>query len=358
MDKTYKILTINPGSTSTKIAVFENEKKLFQADIDHKPEDLAAFKTIPEQLPFRRDVVAAALKRAGYDLSDFDVFVGRGGSLNPCEGGTYEVAGLLLEHTRVCYAAPHPAALGPVLAYEYAQVRGAYAYTVDPPDIDEFEPIARVSGIRDIPRESRAHALNQKEAARRAARDLGKTYETSQLIVAHIGGGISVGVHKGGRIIDATNLAYGEGPMAPTRCGTLPVLRVVELMEKGVEPARIRDYVLKNGGVFDHLGTSDMREVDRMIEDGDEYARLVRDALIYHIAKSIGALSIVLYGKPDAIVLTGGVARSESIVEGLRARVGFIAQVLSYPGEFEMEALANGALRVLREGEQPKVYLG
>jgi butyrate kinase len=358
MDKIYRILTINPGSTSTKIAVFENEEKLFQEDIDHRPEDLAAFKTIPEQLPFRRDVVATALKRAGYDISDFDVFVGRGGSLNPCEGGTYEVTGLLLEHTRVCYAAPHPAALGPVLAHEYAQVRGAHAYTVDPPDTDEFEPIARISGIKDIPRESRAHALNQKEAARRAARDLGQTYETSQFIVAHIGGGISVGVHKGGKLIDATNLAYGEGPMAPTRSGTIPVIRVVELMEKGVEPARIRAYVLKNGGVFDHLGTSDMREVERMIAGGDEYARLVRDALIYHIAKSIGALSIVLYGKPDAIVLTGGIARSEPVVEGIKARVGFIARVLAYPGEFEMEALANGALRVLRGEEQPNIYRG
>jgi butyrate kinase len=358
MSKIYKILAINPGSTSTKIAVFENERKLFQEDIDHRPEDLAAFESIPEQLPFRRDVVAAALKRAGYDISDFDVFVGRGGSLNPCEGGTYEATGLLLEHTRVCYAAPHPAALGPVLAHEYAQVRGVPAYTVDPPDTDEFDEVARVSGIRDIPRESRAHALNQKEAARRAARDLGKTYETSDLIVAHIGGGVSVGVHRDGRLVDATNLAYGEGPMAPTRCGTIPVLRVVEMMEKGVEPERIRRYVLKDGGVFDHLGTSDMREVDRMIADGDEYAKLVRDALIYHIAKSIGALATVLYGKPDAIVLTGGIARSEAVVEGVRERVGFIAQVLTYPGEFEMEALANGALRVLRGEEQAKLYKG
>jgi butyrate kinase len=358
MEKTYKILTINPGSTSTKVAVFENEKKLFQEDIEHKAEDLAGFKTIPEQLPFRRDVVASALKNAGYDIADFDVFVGRGGSLNPCEGGTYEVKDLLLEHARVCYAVKHPAGLGSVIAHEYAQVRGAYAYTVDPPDIDEFDDIASISGIKDVPRESHVHALNQKEAARQAARDLGKTYDTSELIVAHIGGGISVGVHKGGRIIDGTNLAYGEGPMAPTRCGTIPALRVVEMIKKGVTPERIRDYVLKDGGMFDHLGTSDMREVERMIADGDEYAKLVRDGLIYHIAKSIGALSVALCGKLDAIVLTGGIVHSKSMVKCLRERVEFIAPVLAYPGEFEMEALANGALRVLRGAEQPKIYRG
>jgi butyrate kinase len=338
--------------------VFENENKLFQEDIEHSPEDLAVFETIPAQLPFRRDVVADALERAGYEIADFDVFVGRGGSLNPCEGGTYEATGLLLEHTKVCYAAPHPAALGPVLAHADAQVRGVPAFTVDPPDVDELEPIARISGIKDIPRESRAHALNQKEAARRAAKDLGKSYEACDFIVAHIGGGISVGVHKGGRIIDATNLAYGEGPMGPTRCGTIPVLRVVGMMEKGVTPDRIRGYVLKNGGVFDHLGTSDMREVERMIENGYEYAELVRDALIYHIAKSIGAFSTVLCGKADAIVLTGGIVHSDVIVEGIRKRIEFIAPILAYPGEFEMEALVNGALRVLRGEEETKVYKG
>jgi butyrate kinase len=358
MEKAYRILTINPGSTSTKIAVFENEKKVFQEDIEHTPEELAVFTTIPDQLPFRHDVVASVLKKAGYEIGDFDVFVGRGGSLNPCEGGTYTVEGLLLEHTITCYAAPHPAALGPVLAYEYSREKGVPAFTVDPPDVDEFEPIARISGIKSIPRESRNHSLNQKEAARRAARDLGKPYGELTLIVAHIGGGISVGMHKEGRIVDASNLAYGEAPMAPTRCGTIPVLRVVGMMENGVTPERIRGYVLKNGGIYDHLGTSDMREVESMIANGDEYARLVRDAQIYHVAKSIGAFSTVTNGKVDAIVLTGGLVHSDAIVEGLKERVGFIAPVMAYPGEFEMEALANGALRILRGEEETKTYKG
>jgi butyrate kinase len=358
MDKIYKILAINPGSTSTKVAVFENGKKIFQENIEHSPEDLAVFETIPEQLPFRRDVVADVLKRAGYEITDFDVFVGRGGSLKPCEGGTYRAEGLLLEHAKVCYTVPHPATLGLVLAHEYAQVNGVPAFTVDPPDMDEFEPVARISGIKDMPRKSSAHALNQKEAARRAAKDLNKRYEESDFIVAHIGGGISIGVHKGGRIIDATSLALGEGPMGPTRCGTIPDLRVVEMMENGVTPDRIRGYVLKNGGVFDHLGTSDMREVERLIEGGNTYAELVRDALIYQIAKSIGSFSTVLCGKIDAIVLTGGIVHSDIIVSGIRKRIEFIAPVLAYPGEFEMEALVNGALRVLRGEEETKVYKG
>jgi butyrate kinase len=359
MTETYKILALNPGSTSTKIAVFENEDKLFQKNIDHPPEELAAFEKIPDQLPFRRDVIVTVLADAGYRIADFDVFVGRGGSLNPCEGGTYPAEGLLLEHTRTCHAAPHPAALGPVLAHELAAVRGVFAFTVDPPDIDEFEPIARISGVKAMPRESRAHALNQKEAARRASKDLRLEYGKASFVVAHIGGGISVGVHKNGRLVDATNLAFGEGPMAPTRSGTLPVLRVVEMIaDGGYTPEDMRALVLKTGGVYDHLGTADMREVGRRAESGDEYAALVRDALVYHIAKSIGAMSTVLYGKPDAIVLTGGIVHSEYVVKALTERVGSIARVLVYPGEFEMEALAKGALRVLRGEEEAKIYKG
>ena len=356
MDQVFRLLAINPGSTSTKIAVFENEEKVFQENIGHSAGDLAVFKKISEQLPFRHGVIEKALANAGYAIEGFDAFVGRGGSMKPCEGGTYEVGGALLEDARNCIITPHPAALGSVLAYEFAQARGVRAFTVDPPDVDEFEPVARISGIKSIPRESRSHALNQKEAARRAAADLGKTYGTVSLVVAHIGGGVSVGAHRDGRLIDATNLAYGEGPMAPTRCGTIPVLRVVGMMEQGLSPDEIKDYVLKAGGVLDHLGTADMREVDRMVESGDEYARLVRDAQAYHIAKSIGALSAVLCGKVDAIVLTGGLANSKDITEGIEGRVGFIAPVMAYPGEFEMEALANGALRALRGEEAVKAY--
>jgi butyrate kinase len=358
MGDNYKILAINTGSTSTKIAAFENDKKVFQENIDHSAEELSGFATIQEQQPFRRDVVADTLAKAGYSIENFDVFVGRGGSLNPCEGGTYEVGGLLLEHARGCASGPHPASVGTVIAYEFAQQAAGKAYTVDPPDVDEFEPIARISGIKSIPRESRAHALNQKEAARRAAKDIGKPYEELRLVVAHIGGGISVGVHKCGRLVDATNLLNGDGPMAPTRCGTLPVGKVVKMMEDGIGAERIRQYVLKDGGMVDHLGTSDMREVERMIEGGDEYARLVRDAQIYSIAKTIGAFATVLEGRMDAIVLTGGLAHSAAIVDGIKSRVGFIAPVLSYPGEFEMEALANGALRVVRGMESLKEYKG
>jgi butyrate kinase len=302
-------------------------------------------------------MVSAALESAGYAVKDFDAFVGRGGSLEPCEGGTYEVKGLIYEHMKTLHSVKHPAALGAVLAREFAREAGVPAYTVDTPDTDELDDIARISGIKALPNRSSTHALNQKEVARRAAADLDKAYADARLVVAHIGGGISVAVHRDGRIADTTSIAFGDGPMTPTRSGSMQYLSVLNAVDSGLYSiAQLRKLAVTEGGVTDYLGTSDMREVDLRIAEGDGYAALVRDAMIYQIAKSIGAMSTALNCDFDAIVLSGGMAHSKYIVDELKKRTGRIAPILVYPGEFEMEALANGAMRVLRGEETPKKY--
>lgn len=354
-----RILVINPGSTSTKVAVFEDDAQVFSKNIDHDAAELARFPDIPDQLPYRRDVILGELEAAGYPLDSFGVFVGRGGGMDPCEGGTYVVEGLLLEHARTCHATRHPSVLGAVLSYEFASQYGKPAYIVDPPDVDEFEPVARISGLKRVPRESRFHALNQKEVARRAATALGKRYEDCNLVVAHIGGGISVAAHKKGRVVDVNDIINGDGPMAPTRCGQVTVKGIVDLCFSGdFSQKEIYELIRKNGGITDHLGTSDTREVMARKEAGDEEAGLVMDAMIYQIAKSIGAYATVLSGQVDAVVLTGGIVHSPYVVESLKGYCGYIAPVQVYPGEFEMEALAHGALRVERGQEAPKHYVG
>lgn len=358
MDKEIiRILAINPGSTSTKIAIFENEDKVWQTNIEHAAEELARFAEIPDQLPYRRDTVLAAVRAAGYELNGIDVFVGRGGGLDPCEGGTYRVGGLLLEHARTCHAAKHPSTLGAVIANEFQLATGGQAFIVNPPDVDEFEPVARISGIKAAPRSSRCHTLNQKEVGHRAAKTLGSTYEQSNFVIAHIGGGISVAAHKKGRIVDTNDIINGDGPMAPTRSGQVAVNDIINMCFSGeYTQKQMKDLVTKSGGIMDHLGTSDMLEVERRIQAGDDYAKLVYEAMIYQVIKQIGAQAAVLGGAVDAVLLTGGIARAERVVNTIEAQTKFIAPLMVYPGEFEMEALANGALRVLRGIEKEKVY--
>jgi butyrate kinase len=349
-------LAINPGSTSTKVAVFEDEEKVFQKDILHSAEELSRFPDIPDQLPYRKKMIEDTLAAAGFFTDDFDAFVGRVGGVMPCEGGVYEASGLLLEHTRSCCVARHPANLGSVLVAEFAARRGLKGYVVDPPDTDELQPVARISGLKGVARESRFHALNQKEVARRAAADLGKTYATARLIVAHLGGGISLGVHREGRAVDVTDLINGDGPMAPTRMGSMTARAIMNLYAAGKSDRDIHALIMRDGGVLHHLGVSDMREVEKRAYAGDDYAALVYEALIYQVAKYIGAFATVLCGDVDAVALTGGLTHSARITDALTERVGFIAPVLIYPGEFEMEALANSILRVARGEESVKHY--
>jgi butyrate kinase len=359
MDKVYKIFALFPGSTSTKIAAFENEKMLFSVNVTHEAAQLKDFKEIIDQLPYRKQTILAELAKQNYSLEGVDAFVSAGGGLVGLVGGTYTIEGKLLEHSTIGYTIKHPNTLGNVLAHQFAQQYGGLALAVNPPDVDEMEVSARMTGWKNVFRENRGHPLNHKEVARRYATELGKKYEESNFVVAHMGGGISIAAHKQGRMIDTSDAVQGDGPMAPTRCGAMPVKAVIDKCFSGQYTQRqMLDLMGKDGGLVDHLGTSDARDVTRMMEEGNAYAKVVFDAMIYQIGKYIGAYAAVLHGKVDGVILTGGIAHSKYLVEKVTEMVKFIAPVKVYPGEGEMEAMAAGAIRVLNGEETPKEYTG
>lgn len=358
MDKEYKILVVNPGSTSTKIAVFKNEEEVFTRVISHSAEELKAFGRIYEQYGFRKKLVLETLEEEGVLLESLDALVGRGGNMKPVEGGTYSINEQMLRDLEQGVMGQHPSNLGAVIVSEIAGQLGLPAYVVDPVVVDELEDIARISGIPEIERKAKDHPLNQKAAARRAAAELGREYRELNLLVAHLGGGISLGVHKKGRIADVNNVLDGDGPFSPERSGGLPVGSLVDLCFSGrYTRAEIMRKIVGSGGMVAYLGTNDVREVRRRIKAGDSYARLIYEAMAYQIAKEIGAGATVLKGQVDAIVLTGGIANDEELVGWIKERVGFIAPVKVYPGESEMKALAQGALRVLRGQEEVRIYV-
>lgn len=357
--KNYKVFAINPGSTSTKIAMFEGDTMIFSKNVSHDAEKLKKFKEISDQFDYRRETILAELKAAGQTLEGVDAFSARGGGLVNIEGGVYQVGEKLLEHARTCFTVKHPATLGSQLAAAFAEEYGGQAYVVNPPDVDEFTDVARVTGLKGIYRESRIHALNQKEIGIRYGKKLGKRYEDLNLIICHIGGGISVTAHAHGKMVDSNDIANGDGPMAPTRCGQIPVKDVIAMCFSGKYTEReMKDKVTKTGGLVDHLGTSDAREVGKMIEEGNQYAKLIYDAMIYEIGKTAGSMAAVLKGKVDGIVLTGGISYDAYVVESLKEMLSFIAPIEVMAGEFEMEALAAGAVRVLKGEEEAKVYTG
>jgi len=358
-EQKFRILTINPGSTSTKIGVFENERPLLEKTIRHDAETLRQYKTIIDQYEFRKQTILAALDEEGINLSKLSAVCGRGGLLRPIEGGTYRVNEAMLEDLRRGYSGQHASNLGGILAHEIASALNIPAFIVDPVVVDELEPIARVSGFPLIERRSIFHALNQKAVARRVARQLGKRYDELNLIVAHMGGGITVGAHKQGRVVDVNNGLDGEGPFSPERAGTVPAGDLVALCFSGeYYRDEIMSMLVGRGGLVGHLGTNDAVKVEKMIEAGDEQAKLVYEAMAYQVAKEIGAASAVLAGKVDAIVLTGGLAYGKSFVGQITRRVQWIADVIVHPGENELQALAEGALRVLCGEEEEKTYLG
>ncbi len=354
MAEKLKLLAINPGSTSTKIAVFEGEDKVFDLNITHDAEKLKEFAEISDQFDYRKDMIMDTLKTEGYAMEDFDGFVGRGGGQQSCEGGTYEINDVIIANAKKYDF--HPATLGPLISDALSREYGKRAFIVNPPDVDEFEPVSRISGLADICRESRIHALSQKEVGLKAAATLGKKYEECNFVIAHIGGGISVAAHKKGKMVDGTDILNGDCPMSPTRAGTMATGPILDLAFSGkYSHKELKTLLTKDGGVVNHLGTSDIREVKAMIADGDKYAELVYHGLIHQIAKSIGSFAAVLEGRVDRIVLTGGIVYDENLVKILKEKVGFIADFVVYPGEFEMEALANGAARVLQGIDEPKV---
>lgn len=355
-----KILAINPGSTSTKIALFEGEKLLFKCNVAHDAETLSRYPDLETQMPYRRDTILKAVTEAGHTLEGCAAFSGRGGGLESCESGVYEVNEKMLEDARSGkYGGSHPAALGSQLACEFARQYGGRAFVVNPPSVDEFQDLARITGIAGVYRGYNTHALNQKETAYRVCQDRGWDYRQVNLIVAHIGGGVSVTAHRKGVMVDSNDNISGEGPMAPTRIGTLKVKTAMDLLASGqVTAEEFKALRTGAGGFVSHLGTSDMLEVEERIAAGDSYAKLVRDAFCYQIAKEIGAMAAVLKGKVDLIILTGGISHDQEVVAQLEEYAGFIAPFEIRAGEFEMEALSNGALRALRGQEPVRCYTG
>jgi butyrate kinase len=359
LDNEYRILIINPGSTSTKIGVFDNEVSIFEKTIRHDTEVINTFTNIIDQYEFRKNTILETLDKEGINISKLSAVCGRGGLLRPIEGGTYAVNEMMLEDLRSGFSGQHASNLGGIIAYEIASGLNIPSFIVDPVVVDELDPIARISGFSLIERKSIFHALNQKAVARRVAKDLGKKYTDLNLIVTHMGGGITVGIHKKGRVVDVNNGLHGDGPFSPERAGTVPAGDLVALCFSG---EHYREEIMKRlvgqGGLVGYLGTNDAVKVEQRIEAGDQEAKLVYDAMAYQVAKEIGAASAVLSGKVDAIILTGGLAYGKGFVKSITDRINWIADVIVQPGENELQALAEGALRVLRGEEDVKTYPG
>ncbi|MBR3314943.1 MAG: butyrate kinase [Atopobiaceae bacterium] len=358
-EKTYRILVINPGSTSTKVGVFDGETEVFTKNVAHEAEKLAEFTSVSDQMPYRRDMILAALAENDVDLASVDAFVGRGGGLLSLEGGTYAVNEVMLDHAyRGANGIQHPAQLGSQLANEFAQQAGKPAFVVNPPDTDEFCDLARMTGIKGVYRNAHLHALNLKETAIRHAHGMGKRYDECDFIVCHIGGGVSISAHRHGKMIDGYDIVQGEGAMAPTRCGAVPVAGVLDYLEAGHSIAEARALCMKIGGFVDLLGTSDAIEVCNRAASGDVAAQRAWDAMLYQLNKYIGSMATVLGGHVDGILLGGGMVHNKDLVKSIEDNCGWIAPVSAYPGEFELEAMAAGAIRVLDGEEEPKVYTG
>ncbi|MEC0280307.1 butyrate kinase [Bacillus halotolerans] len=352
-----RILTINPGSTSTKIGVFHNERSIFEKTLRHNIEELQQFDHIIDQYEFRKKHILETLHEQGINISKFDAVCARGGLLRPIEGGTYEVNDGMIEDLKSGYAGQHASNLGGIIAREIADGLNIPSYIVDPVVVDEMSELAKISGMPEIERKSIFHALNQKAVARKAAASLGKRYENMKMIITHLGGGITIGVHDRGRVVDVNNGLHGEGPFSPERAGTVPAGDLVNLCFSGeYTKEEMMKKLVGIGGLSGYLGTNDAVKVEQMIQEGDEKARLIFDAMAYQVAKEIGAASAVLKGEVEAIVLTGGLAYGKSFVSSIRSYIDWISDVLVYPGENELQSLAQGALRVLQGEEQSKQY--
>ena len=350
-----RILVINPGSTSTKVAVYDDENVLFADSIHHSAEELAGFNSLMDQKDFRKEKVLEMLKSHDVDIHSLNAVIGRGGILKPIEAGTYMVNETLLNdliHSRV----EHASNLGGIIAYEIAKPLGIPAFIADPVSVDEFDDLARISGLKEIERLSLLHTLNVRANAYRYAEEHNKKFSELNIIVAHLGGGISIVPIRNGRLIDVNNANEG-GPFSPERAGGLPAIDVVKMAYSGKYTEKeLKKLLTKRGGMISYMGTNDMKEVIEKVYSGDEYAKLIFEAMCYQIAKEIGAMATVLKGNVEAIVLTGGISFNKEVVDEVKKRVDWIAPVIVYPGEKELEALAFAALRVLKKREDAKIY--
>jgi len=357
LSKTLKILAINPGSTSTKFALYANESPELVKNIRHSDAELEPFRgrSILEQQQFRAQQIEAALREAGHDVRELHAVVGRGGLLPPVASGTYLVNDDMLEELRQARRGQHASNLGAFLAQALAQKAGVKAYIVDPVSVDEWPEHVRLSGSALLERQCLSHALNSKAVAKRYARECGKAYESLRLVVAHLGSGVSISAHAGGRMIEVSN-PREEGAFSTERAGGVPVIQLVDLCFGGrYTRDQVEAALFSQAGLYSYLGTKDLLEVERRIADGDSKAKLVFDAMVYQIAKEIGAMAAALRGRVDALLVTGGMAHSERLVAELTDYVSWIAPVMRYPGEDELQALVEGALRVLRGEEQARV---
>lgn len=353
----YKILIINPGSTSTKIGVFEDETLLFEETLRHSTEEISQYASIVDQKEFRKQVILNVLKDKNFDIKELNVCVGRGGMLKPIPGGTYATTPELIHDLEIGKQGQHASNLGGILAKEIGDSIGVPSFIVDPVVVDELEPVARLSGVPELPRTSVFHALNQKAVAKRYAKEQGVPYPSLNLIVVHMGGGVSVGAHHNGKVIDVFNALDGDGAFSPERAGAVPPGALVKMCFSGKYTEKeVYKKLVGNGGFNAYVGTNDMRDLLKMIENGDENAKSVYDGFIYQVSKNIGSMAAVLNGKVDQIILTGGIAYSDVVVSSIKEKTSFIAPFTVYPGEDELLALAQGALHVMNGEEEAMVY--
>lgn len=353
----YKLLIINPGSTSTKIGVYEGEKEILEETLRHSAEEILKYDTIFDQLDFRKEVILKVLKEKGIDINELDAVVGRGGMLKPIEGGTYEVNEAMVEDLKIGVQGPHASNLGGILSNEIAKEIGKRAFIVDPVVVDEMEDVARLSGVPELPRKSKFHALNQKAVAKRYAKEHNTSYEDVNLIVVHMGGGVSVGAHRKGRVIDVNNALDGDGPFSPERAGGVPSGELLEMCFSGkYSKEEVYKKLVGKGGFVAYANTNDARDLIKLSQEGDEKGSLIFNAFIYQIAKEIGSMAVVLDGEVNAIVLTGGIAYSDYVTNAINKKVKWIAPMVVYGGEDELLALAQGAIRVLDGVEEAKIY--
>jgi butyrate kinase len=354
----FTILVINPGAGSTRVALFQDEKSLFEENIRHAPDELLKFSKIIDQYKFRKDKIMEFLEKKRIELKSLGAIVGRGGPFKPLTSGTYLVNEKLIEDIKSGnYQSEHPSLLGVMIAQEIADTLGIKAYFVDPVSVDEFWELSRYSGLKEIKRKALSHALNVRMVAKKTAKKINKPYEKCNFIIVHLGTGITVAAHLKGKQVDSSN-ANEDGPFSPQRTGALPTMPLVELCFSGkYQFADIKKKLLREGGLLSYVGTDDIQEIEERIAKGDREAESFYNAMMYQIAKEVGAYAVVLKGEIDAIIITGGIAHSQKFVEGLQQWIGFLCKrFYVYPGEGEMEALALGVLRILKNEEEPKTY--
>lgn len=354
----HKILAVNPGSTSTKIAVYHNAKPVFLKNIIHDPEALSKYKRISDQYEFRKEIILKELQDSHISISIIEAIVGRGGLIRPIESGVYNINDRLRNDLMEGLMGEHASNLGGLIAHDLAKdLPGCKAFIADPVVVDELQDVARIAGHPLFQRFSIFHALNQKATARAYSRLMNHKYDELNLIIAHMGGGISVGAHRKGKVIDVNQALDGEGPFSPERSGTLPAGALAKLCMDGKHTLdEIKKIITGEGGYVAYMGTNSAYEVELLAQDGDDKARLIQDAMSYQIGKEIAAMCAVLHGEVDAIILTGGISHNPMVVEYIKKMVSFIAPVVIYPGEDEMHALAMNGLMVLKGEIKPKDY--